>query len=136
VNRRRRQAMDRRPGPVEHEATPLRVPQRARPSAGVERPRRTVSLPVVRTVPIRPAPSAPRPVEVVPAVEVIPIVEVPLAVPASNLETAPPSMAPLGTTSVPSPDLVGLLSSPDTLRAAVILHEILGPPISRRRGIR
>jgi hypothetical protein len=141
VNRRRRQAMDRRTGPAEHEATPLRVPQRPRPSAGVDRPRRTVSSPVVRTVPIRPTLSAARPVEPVPAVEVIPIIEIPTAMPASPLEmqpitASPIPIAPTGTTSAPSPDLGGLLSTPDSLRAAVILQEILGPPVSRRRGIR
>src|SRR6516164_3020421 len=77
VNRRRRQSLERRSGPIE-EQPPLRVPPvvRQRRTAPPQRPQVSVPMPRVRPVPPRPVPF-PQSVDPAPVIEVLPVVEVP-----------------------------------------------------------
>jgi hypothetical protein len=136
VNRRRRQALERRTGPIE-EQTPLGVPPvvRQRRTATQQRPQVSVAVPRGRAAPPRPVPLA-RSVDPAPVVEVLPVVEIP----SSPLLQTEPTWQPAPAASIQdSPSstslaLTNLLSQQDNLRAAIVLQEILGPPLSRRRA--
>jgi hypothetical protein len=141
VNRRRRQALERRPGsPDKEKMTSLTPSGRPRPS--VRTPvRSTPAPPAVRVPPARTVERRPSPADVAAAVlEVIPVAT---AVRPGAAET-PPAFAPIASAPVASPvasdtsaggitSISDLLGSADTLRAAVILHEVLGPPLCRRQ---
>jgi hypothetical protein len=147
VNRRRRQAAERRPGSVGKEKSPL---SSAGPAVSGARPR-VAPRPAGRQppVPVQPArPSLGRIPEALPvletaaAVEVLAVASALHAAPAQNLppRMAPPppsagSAAPENTSSE-LPPLAELLRAPDNLRTAVILHEIFSPPRCYRPGIR
>src|SRR5215831_15805730 len=75
VNRRRRQSLERRTGPIE-EQTPLRVPPvvRQKRTAAPQRPQVTAPVPRGRSVPPSPV-LVPRSVD--PVIEVLPVVEIP-----------------------------------------------------------
>jgi hypothetical protein len=125
VNRRRRQAAERRPTPE---------PPRQRP------PSRPPSAPPPRRQPTS------RPVERIPTAEVIPVVEAvatavaarPPALTAQPAATAQPTPGAVNASVpvVPAPmqQLMGLLASPENLRTAILLREVLGPPRCRRYG--
>jgi hypothetical protein len=138
VNRRRRQATERRPGTTE-EVRPVVATPVTRPGPGA-RPRPAPRLQPTRQSPPRGA--VPQP----PLAEVV--VAVPVAVPATGLQrlapapTAPPPPEPPlvpGTATKVSPPadpvvlLKTLLQSPQNLRAAILLRVILDPPLCRRR---
>ena len=140
VNRRRRQSLERRSGPIE-EQPPLRVPPqvvRQRRTAAPQRPQVSVPVSRGRSVPPRPA-SLPRSVDPAPVIEVLPVVEIPPS-PLPQVEPAwQPTQAPTPGAVQDSPTstvstLTNLLSKQDNLRAAIILQEILGPPLSRRHA--
>jgi hypothetical protein len=146
VNRRRRQAAERRPVPSGREKPAAPVLGPAAPTArprGSTRPgsgRPAVQVPSV-------PPSSGRILDALPATDNTAAAEI-LAV-ASALHAPPSPSFPTETVptsrsgnavveNAPSllPPLVELLRTEDNLRTAVILHEILGPPRSRRPGIR
>lgn len=147
VNRRRRQAAERRPIPGGREKPPTPSVAPLAPAARPRSPARPVSGRPAGQV--KPALSSPGKIlEAIPATETVVAAEI-LAV-ASALHAAPPSSTPTaetapavasgggGVESAPAllPPLVELLRAPDNLRTAVILHEIFGPPRSRRPEIR
>jgi hypothetical protein len=141
VNRRRRQALERRPGPIEPEARPLRVPPpvRSRVPAKAPRERPLVQAPSARPVSRRPL-RAPLPsAEPALVVEVLPVVETPQPkwVPTPQTQQTTPAQAPATVSrEAPSPmfqQLSALLSSEDNLRAALVLQEVLGHPLCLRR---
>jgi hypothetical protein len=106
--KRRRQVAERE-DEDEEPAEAERAPRRAAP------PRREMPPPPV-PVPIL------QPVEVVEVVEPVVPVAPPVAAPVPRAAAAPVLAG-----------LKGLLTSRDGLRVAVILQEVLGPPLSRRR---
>jgi hypothetical protein len=128
VNRRRRQAAERRPTPE---------PPRQRP------PSRPPSPPPVRRQP------PPRSVERIPTAEQIPVVEavatavaarppVATAVPAAAAAPQPAIVLQSPTVQPPPAhlqQLMGLLTAPDSLRTAFMLQEVLGAPRCRRNGL-
>jgi hypothetical protein len=144
VNRRRRQALERRPGPIEPEAKPLRVPPSVRQRAPVkpQRERPAVQVPTTRPVPRRPLSPPPPSAEPAVVIDVLPVIEIPqpkwLPTPEAR-ETTLPQPAATVTREMPSPmflQLSTLLSSEDNLRAALVLQEILGRPLCLRRARR
>ena len=146
VNRRRRQAAERRPVPPSREKPPIPSVSPVAPSA---RPRVSARPPSGRpTVPAQPvrSPSARIP-EVLPvaekaAAEVLAVASALQATPSQrfpSVGTVPPPAGGSAATEAAAPalpPLADLLRSPENLRTAVVLHEIFGPPRSRRHGIR
>jgi hypothetical protein len=140
VNRRRRQGVERRPATTERLATPLRVPPapRPRPAARPGRERPVAQQPSVRPAPGRTVNLPRPPVEAAPVIEVIPaeIADVALArtLKAQEVSPALPPEAASRTASSPLLEqLTSLLSTPKGLQAGIVLNEVLGPPLSRRR---
>jgi hypothetical protein len=144
VNRRRRQAAERRPAVSGREKPPVPT---VGPAAPVSRPRIPARPASGKTiVPVQRIPSGKIPeaipvTETTAAAEILAVASVMHAVPqnAPWAETAVVSAANVaGVESAPAaiPPLTELLRAPDTLRTAVILREILGPPRSQRPGIR
>jgi hypothetical protein len=113
VNRRRSQAAERKPRPAAESRGPT--------------PRRSVPAAVRREPPSPPRQPAPQTVE---AVVVIPEVQPALvrqrsAVPAREATVTPRPAGPPST-------VLDLLRSKESIRAALILREILSPPLCRR----
>jgi len=142
VNRRRRQEADRRPVPTGREKPPVPT---VGPVAPASRPRVSTRPASGRpAMPVQPIPSPSGKIpEAIPVTETTAAAEV-LAV-ASALHTASVQSFPPAATATsavaentPSalPPLTELLRASENLRTAVILHEIFGPPRSRRLGIR
>jgi hypothetical protein len=112
-----------RPRPVPPERTGPRRPAprtTRRPVAGPVRQTIPTVIPVTQPVPV----AAPSPPSVQP---------VPVATVAAPVESPPPEAIPVLPPSHLKQTLDGLLQSPDRLRAAVVLQEILGPPVCCRR---
>lgn len=148
-----------RPGPVSDIERFLMEVERLRKKAADDRPVDDVEV-VERPQPARPAPPPPpppvrvrpRPVEAQEILDVIPVAQpapAPQGVPATVQATA--TVQVLGTVqatqrvaavtsaarrSVLAGDLRALLRSRQQVRTALLLTEILGPPLSRRRGRR
>jgi hypothetical protein len=135
VNRRRRQAAERKPVVVLREKPPAPAPaSRPRPSVRLPAPR-----PIPQPAPLRPVlerPAKPAPVTVPGAVAEIvfatPVVATPVDVAAEPRPVQPaPSPGPV----VPGPAasrIEALLTSPEDLQAILVLREIFGPPLCRR----
>ena len=143
VNRRRRQAAERRPAPSGRDKPPVPTLGPAAPRPAI--PARPVSGRI--TVPVQRVPSGKIPeaipvTETTAAAEILAVASALHAAPAANFpsaETAPvaaTSSAALENAPAVLPPLAELLRSPDNLRTAVILYEIFGPPRSRRSAIR
>ncbi len=111
-----------RPRPPRPVVTP--PPRRPLPeSPRVRPPLEVVATPVAPPPP--PLTPAPPPVPVVPAVVAsVPVLSPP---PAPMVTTVPEKLSPAAA------QLRALLRSPQTLRVAVLLHEVLGPPRCKRR---
>jgi hypothetical protein len=145
VNRRRRQAAERRPASGDREKPPVPAVGRA---AVMPRPRpstRPASEPLA--VPAKRIPSPPGKIpQVIPVTPVTAAAEI-LAV-ASALQEAPaqtpPSTGPgpavtpvtaiVESVATELPLFVELLRTPDNLRTAIILHEVFGRPRARRHA--
>jgi hypothetical protein len=139
INRLRRRTGEEQQRPPEtppaRPEIPRPVPRRVvRPTAAAPRPR---PQPVSRAVPLEtqlgniPVPASPSrpPAPVVPARGAAPV-----------LDVIPVSRAPaLASIALPVPEgspaaaIQGLFRNPQTLAAAIILHEVLGPPRCKRR---
>jgi hypothetical protein len=144
VNRRRRQAGERRPDPVKEKPS---VGASGSASSTVARPRPQVRPPTVRPAPGQPSRPAIEPtIQRFPQTEppaVVEVVEVAPAVPAFTSQGQATASAPLPLLSSvaappPSPavtQLTPFLSSPENLKAAFMLREILDKPRCRRYGL-
>jgi hypothetical protein len=134
INRRRRQASDRRVEPVQ-EVRPAPAPperSRARRPERVPRPLPNTPAPPPRSRPVRRVPDA---VEVVVAEAYIP--PAPVAQPRVD-QTTVAALRSIGAAPPPSPmpalaQVASMLRSPHALVAGIMLQEILGPPVSRRK---
>jgi hypothetical protein len=130
VNRRRRQASERREPPVVREIPAASAQPVARP------PRAATTRPPAPPRVVRPAPE--RVPERPPVVEAV-VVEAVAAPPAPRqLEPSPQVLMPGSTVSAPSAAmerLTALLESSESLRTAIILHEIFGPPRCQRHRL-
>jgi hypothetical protein len=121
------------PPPKPVQPMPRRVPRpvpprRSRPEP-VVRPELRESRPIGNL----PLPVTAPPPPQVPALVVRPVLEV-VDVVAASASARPVMPAPLLPTNVsPAEALRGMLQTPQTLAAAIVLHEILGPPRCRRR---
>ncbi len=141
INRRRREANERRAAKSDLPAQPpppLRRPEPRRP----EPPRRSLpseSRPA--RVPQAPVPKVQTPSVLKKAPPVVLPVSPVVAAPVVVAEVKPPPLSPAPaaakvTSRAPSPAvarLLPLLHSRQTLRAAILLQEILGPPLAHRR---
>jgi hypothetical protein len=138
VNRRRRQAAERRPVPSGRDRPPTAT---VGPAAPVARPRvSTRSTSGRQVVPPSGKISEAVPVtETTAAAEVLAVASVMHAPPLRNFpsaETTPPSSgSSVAGEPAALPPLVELLRAPDNLRTAVILHEIFSPPRCRRPAL-
>jgi hypothetical protein len=141
INRLRRRSAEQQPAAEEPTAAP--PPKPAQPMPRRVPPRRPRSEPVVRpelrkvrpigTLPLPATTPPPPPPPQPPAPMAPPIAEV-IEVVATRAPGRPVVAAPLLPTNVsPAEALRGMLQTPQTLAAAVVLHEILGPPRCRRR---
>jgi hypothetical protein len=143
VNRRRRQAAERRPATAGREKPPAPLPGPLAPSSRPRMPARPVGgkpiIPAPRVASGK-IPEAIPVTETTAAAEILAVASVMHAAPAANVpETSP--VAATGAAEVEKepaalPPLAELLRGPDNLRTAVILHEILGPPRSVQPRIR
>lgn len=140
INRRRQQQQQQRQRPaMEDEPKPL-PPPRPRPAPRVEeRP----APPPPRPKPARPKPAMPRPrpIETArPAPLLMPEVAPAPAAPLFAEEGQPPPTAPRPTAvgapgaNVLPTEFHKLLGSKQGIRLAFLAQEVLGPPVSRRRG--
>jgi hypothetical protein len=143
INRRRREANDRRGAPV---APPIQAPSPRRLEPPRPQPAKRASSIPAETRVRRPAP-APRPREEISsrigrpapptATPVTPVVLAPLEVPEAQPRTAAPAPAAAKViVHPPAPAtarLLPLLHSRQALRSAILLQEILSPPLARRR---
>ncbi len=131
VNRRRRAADERRAPPAVEMPPAVEAPP---PTPPVPRPRPAPTPPSIGRPAPRPAevpPPAVVPVLVVGVVDDKSIASPPAVrdVPAIGAAPEPPSLQP----ATVAGNLRGLMRSRETIRTAVILQEILGPPRGRRR---
>ncbi len=139
INRRRRQGGESLPVPTARQRAP------ASTSSAAPRPRIGPRPPTGRTAAARPIPQ--RTVERIPPmeqgtiVEVLPVIPVAEAVSVQSADTrlAPPSPAsremPAEPPSQAVTQVLKLLRSSEGLQTALILQEVIGPPLSlRRRG--
>jgi hypothetical protein len=147
VNRRRREAAERRPGPLGRDKPPVPTVGPVAPASRSRIPTRSASGKLAVPVQRVPSPSGKIP-EAIPVTETSAAAEI-LAV-ASALHAVPTQRIPTGGTAPPGggrsagvesapvvlPPLIELLRAPDNLRTAIILHEIFGAPRSLRAGIR
>jgi hypothetical protein len=144
VNRRRRQAAERRPGspgrdkPPAATVGPLAPTSRPRVAA---RPASGKTIGPVQRVPSGRIPEAIPVTETTAAAEILAVASVMHAppAPANAAETSPivtGVSAEVEKESPALPPLAELLGTPDNLRTAVLLHEIFSAPRSLRRGIR
>ncbi len=134
VNRRRRQAAERGQAPRSRQPTaaPAAKPAARPPRTPSGRP--AVTPRVGRTTPGRAA----EPMPVVEAVVVEALSAAAKAPPPSPTAFPPPPASDAGSSSAPTAmdQLSVLLGTPDSLRTAIMLHEILGPPRCQRHGLR
>lgn len=142
INRMRRKAAEdqgRSPPPEPPRPRPAQIPMVEPASRRVEEViplgRRVEQIPTVEPVAKAPSPQSPpsqsRPRRTVPAAPppAVPIVEMLAAAPAL------PSMHKKAQTTTPpgaAVNLQALLRTPGSVRTAILLHEVLGPPRSRR----
>jgi hypothetical protein len=146
VNRRRRQAVERRPDPTGRDKPLLPT---AGPVSAPARPRVSTRSPSGRpAMPVQPGPSpSGRIPEVIPvtgrtADEILAVASALQTPPVESFrprDASPSGMrdnAAVESATSALPPLVELLRAPDNLRMAVILHEIFGPPRCRHPGIR
>jgi hypothetical protein len=142
VNRRRRQALERRSGPIEPETRPLRVPPPIRQRVATKPLRERPAVQVPRPRPVARRPLGPPTPATEPAVvmDVLPVVETPQPkwVPAPRTEQTQPPQVPIPAVAQEPPapmlqQLSTLLSSEDNLRAAFVIQEVLGRPLCLRR---
>jgi hypothetical protein len=125
VNRRRRQVAERRPAPAAREQPPPRPlvpPVRRQPTPTPprpDRPRVVDQIPVLEVVPV--SPSLQRTASAAVSTEEV----VALSSPASPLlKETPPST---------QPKIATFLKNVENLRMALVLREVLGPPLCRRQ---
>jgi hypothetical protein len=134
INRRRRQASDRRVEPVQEVRPAPPPPERSRTRA--RRPERVPRpLPNTPAPPPRPARRVIDPVDVVLAEAVPPTA---LAVQPMADQTTVAALRSIGAPPRPAPmpalaQVASMLRSPYALVAGIMLQEILGPPVSRRK---
>jgi hypothetical protein len=143
VNRRRRQAVERQSGRSATDSPPV-IPTVSQPPRPQTRtvPRRTpaapppVRVPAVRTVERRPSQIEPLSVIAVEAVASA-ARSLPTQGPAPQQPAPPvPGALPIESSGQGLTQIVNLLVTPNSLQTAVILHEVFGPPLSRRRSVR
>jgi hypothetical protein len=143
VNRRRRQGDQRRPTLSDREMATgsLTVPaSRSRPQTRAPGPSKRQGLTQAVPAPTT-RPERIRLAEAAMALEALPVTAVPqiFAAPMLAKPEAAPPIAQHAPEDSPAPALahvLTLLRSPESLTVGVMLHEILGPPRCRRRGIR
>lgn len=143
VNRRRRQATERRPAPGDREKPPV---PKVGPATAVPRPRvttRPASRPPAASVQSFPSPSGtlPRAIPVTPVTAAAEILAVASALHEAPVQS-PPSVVPAPAVTAVSapgesvepelPPFAELLRTPDNLCTAMILHEVFGPPRAKR----
>jgi hypothetical protein len=136
VNRRRRQAAERRPVPTSKDRPPVatlgREAAAARPRVSTRPGGRSVAPPgakIPEAIPVTQTSAAAEVLAVASVMHAPAVRDFPAAQPPSPASS---SSAAAETTSPALPPLAELLRAPDNLRTAVILHEIFGPPRCRR----
>jgi hypothetical protein len=134
VNRRRRQAAERKQSAPPRERPAPATARTTRPSSP-PRPASSRSAPPPRVVrqPLDRRPERQPPGETVVVMESVPIAQVAAASPSEPPLPPPPVSPSSQPPSAAMVQLASLLGSADSLRTAVVLHEIFSAPLSHRR---